>query len=168
MSLTELPEINSEQLEKYHEAVDGLKVFLDNVPKIRQLVTYRCLDVAIKSHGGKTALIKQIIGDAKDWKEFCQKELTAEDVEFFEQIEKEEREEMMRDFTPPETNPLYTNALELAKWLVLSAEESDEEFDEIFENIMVNRYEKKVIINLNKTEVEYWQKTKPDDVILGI
>ena len=111
-------------------------------------------------HGGKGALIQHLL------EQYCEieKGLSAEDIADLEEMERQEKEALIADYTPNlGVSPFYRMSDDLATWLLGAAMESDEKFDEVFESIMINRYGKKVLrVDGEKQEVLYRAESVDD------
>ena len=147
-----MKELNSEELRIFHERVDTLKCMIEN--RLRPLIANAALQVAKAAYGGSVGLIQHLLERHAN----SRRELTPEQIAEFELMEKEEIECSLRDYTPNLENPMYDDEVWLAQWLLAEAS-SGGDFDEVFEQIMVHRYDKTIMTTINgKTEV--WRRVR--------
>lgn len=170
-------ELNSQQLKLYYDRIDRLKTALcgESVKHYpRYIVGLFSLAVAEIAMGGKLALWKHIT----EMERLIHADFTEEEKQELEQIDqdmderkKREQEELLQDFTPDlVTNPLYQDVMDLATWLLGSADESEEKFDKTFEHTMMYRYEK-AVVQVEGQQKVVWEKVKSlndsEEIITG-
>jgi hypothetical protein len=144
--------MNSEELKLFYERLDALKCFIDH--KLNPLIASSALQVAKAYYGGAASVVKEILENHKD----LRAELTPEETAEFELMEKEEIERDLADFTPNLESPMYQDDVWIAQWL-LSEATTGGDFDDVFERIMANRYEKTIMTTIDgKTEV--WRRVR--------
>jgi hypothetical protein len=145
-------DLNAEELKLFYERLDRLKNFIGW--KLNPMIADCALEVAKAYFGGKLGLVKKILANSAEWR----KELTPEDIAEMELIEKEEIEHDLADFTPNLENPMYQDDVWIAQWL-LSEAVTGGDFDEVFENIMANRYEKTLMSTIDG-ETQVWRRVR--------
>lgn len=152
-------ELSSEELAKVYDWQDRLRNALEW--KLQPLIRLCTVALAKEYFGGKAGLIKAILQDSAEMERIRQGELTEEEKAELDRIEEYQKEHVRGDFTPPTENPLYDDVEELARWLFIEAEQKGEKaFDELFEHILMNRYNKKVL-RVKGEDVEVWEKQDP-------
>lgn len=144
--------MNSEELKLFYERLDRLKCFIEH--KLNPLIAGASLEVAKAYYGGSVGIIRHLLEKHKEWR----KEFTPEEIAEFELMEKEEIERDLADFTPNLENPMYQDDVWIAQWLLAEAVTGGD-FDEVFEQIMANRYDKTIMTTIDgKTEV--WRRVR--------
>lgn len=157
--------MDSETLALFHERMDRLISLDKHSGRLAAVVAPAALQAAETYYGGSAGVIRHLLQFHQDMK------LTPEDIAEFEEMEREENERLVADFTPNLENPMYNDTDWLAHWLLSAAMDSDEEFDEVFENIMIHRYDKSVMTTQDG-ETGVYRKVKTLDefesIITGI
>lgn len=152
------PEMNSEQLNKFHKSVEGLKRRMSISYMPSTILVNDCLRI-VKNAIGTSALLKLLVEESRVGRGDLTEEEKAEEAAALAEIEEREaieRAELIRELKPFRVNPEYWKDFRnLAITLVKCAEDSEESFDFEFENILINRYNKKVFKTENGEIVAY-------------
>lgn len=151
--------MNSEQLQKFNHSLEQFDMFRKH--NLQYLIAMAAISVAAAYHGGKGALAKHIL---QQHREMC-RDLSPEEIAEIEAMERREAEALLADYTPDLTqSPFFRMPDDLASWLLGAAMESDEKFDEVFEEIMIHRYGKKIVRLDGEQQVVYSKAESVDDL----
>lgn len=156
--------MNSEQLALFNSRLNSLKCFIEH--GLSPLIGSAALQVAKAYYGGATATIKVMLENHKEWR----RDFTPEEIAEFDLMEKEKIERDLADFTPNLESPMYHDNRWIAQWLLSEADNETGDFDDVFERIMMHRYDKSVEQTIDG-ETAVYRKVKTidelDSVITG-